>query len=55
METSEAMTSSTDSFAYSYRLFKKCFIEEKKNLILICSLFFPIYINLKKIIFLFLT
>ena len=27
MENCEAMRSSTQSFAYSYRLFKKCFVE----------------------------
>ena len=31
MEKSEAMTSSTHSFAYSYRLFKKCFVENYEN------------------------
>ena len=28
---SEAMTSSTHSFAYSYSLFKKCFIDNYEN------------------------
>ena len=31
MEYCEAMTSSTHSSAYSYRLFKKCFVERYEN------------------------
>ena len=31
MENCEAMRSSTHSFAYSYRLFKKCFVENYEN------------------------
>ena len=47
MENCEAMTSSTDSFAYSYRLVKKCFLKNCEttkchNLLI----FQPIFIKL---------
>ena len=45
MEICEAMTS-THSFAYSYRLFKKCFVENYENSTLYIFLIFnPIYIK----------
>ena len=46
MENCEAMTSSTHSFAYSHRLFKKCFVENYENWKFhIFLIFYPIYIK----------
>ena len=46
MRKGETMTSSTHSFEYSYRLFKKCFVEKKLQKFKITFLiFYPIYIN----------
>ena len=46
MENCEVMTSSTHSFAYSYRLLKKCFVENYRNSKFhIFFIFYPIYIK----------
>ena len=46
MENCEAMTSSTRSFEYSYRRFKKCVVENYDNFKFhIFLIFYPIYIK----------
>ena len=50
MENCEVMTSSTHLFAYSYQLFKKCFVENYENskfhIFLPHIFLYPIYIKL---------
>ena len=51
MENCEAMRSSTHSFAYSYQLFKKCFVENFKNSKFhIFFISYPIYIKFSVLI-----
>ena len=46
LENCEAMTSSTHSFEYSYRLFKKCFVENYQNSkFYVFLIFYLIYIK----------
>ena len=52
MENCEAMTSSTHPSAYSYRLFKKYFIENYKKQKFNVFIFYPIYIKFSVLLFL---